>query len=110
MVKIMGRLPMYFCIFTEASNEGQCLDTRNKETDCNAENILGHLLYKYELIDNGLTNPKLILDIPENPDSSHIGGVLAIGHDENVYLINGDWESCFEAIGKVVLIIAVKLV
>jgi glucose/arabinose dehydrogenase len=36
------------------------------------------------------------LDIPENPGSSHIGGVLAIGHDENVYLITGDGESCFD--------------
>ena len=91
-----GQTANVFLYFTEASNEGQCLVTRNKETDCNAENILGHRLYKYELIDNRLTNPKLILDIPENPGSSHIGGVLAISHDENVYLITGDGESCFD--------------
>jgi hypothetical protein len=39
-----GQTANVFLYFTETSNEGQCLVTRNKVNDCNAENILGHRL------------------------------------------------------------------
>ena len=48
----------------------------------------------YELKENRLLNPKLILDLHKNPGASHIGGVLAIGPDKNIYLTTGDGESC----------------
>ena len=90
-----------FLYFTEASNEVDCLDGNRKKNGCMAEteSVLGHRLYKYELKENKLINPKLILDIPENPGASgasHIGGVLAIGPDKNIYLMTGDGESCLD--------------
>ena len=54
---------------------------------------LGNRLYKYELIDNKLINPKLLLNLPAtsiHPPNDHIGGKLLIGPDENVYLIVGN--------------------
>jgi aldose sugar dehydrogenase len=91
------KMAQVFLYFTEASNEVDCLDGHNKKKDCMDEGVLGHRLYKYELKENRLINPKLILDIPGNPGTSgasHIGGVLAIGPDKNIYLMTGDGESC----------------
>ena len=52
-------------------------------------------LYRYELFDNKLANPKLILDLPGDPSNAimkgiHNGGKVLVGPDENVYLIIGD--------------------
>ncbi len=54
---------------------------------------LGNRLYKYELVDNKLKNPKLLLNLPATsirPSNDHVGGKLLIGPDENVYLIVGN--------------------
>jgi glucose/arabinose dehydrogenase len=95
--KDTSKTAQVFLYFTEAPNRVDCLDEHNKEKECIAESILGHRLYKYELKENRLINPKQILDIPENPGASgasHVGGVLAIGPDKNIYVMTGDGESC----------------
>ena len=51
---------------------------------------LGNRLYRYELADNKLINPKLLLDLPANPGSRHNGGKIKIGPDNNIYLVIGD--------------------
>jgi glucose/arabinose dehydrogenase len=51
---------------------------------------LGNRLYKYELEDSKLTNAELLLDIPPEPGSKHEGGAIAIGPDDNVYVVVGD--------------------
>ena len=52
---------------------------------------LGNRLYRYELIDNKLLNPKLLLDLPAFPGISHNGGVLKIGpENKSIYLIIGN--------------------
>ncbi len=54
---------------------------------------LGNRLYKYELVNNKLINPKLLLNLPAtsvHPPNDHIGGKLLIGPDENLYLIVGN--------------------
>jgi len=53
-------------------------------------NILGNRVYKYELIDDELINPKLLLDLPFLPGPSHNGGVIQIGKDNNLYIVVGD--------------------
>jgi aldose sugar dehydrogenase len=53
-------------------------------------NPVGNRLYRYELVDNKLTNPKLLLDLPTTPGPQHNGGVVKIGPDNNVYLVVGD--------------------
>lgn len=53
---------------------------------------MGNRVYKYELIDDNtrLANPTLFLDLPSWPDDSHVGGMIGIGPDNNVYLVVGD--------------------
>jgi glucose/arabinose dehydrogenase len=66
------------------------------EASGGVDNSIGNRLYRYELANNQLINPKLLLDlpaIPSNPNSvrfEHNGGKLVVGPDNNVYLIIGD--------------------
>jgi glucose/arabinose dehydrogenase len=50
----------------------------------------GNRLYRYELHGDQLVNPKLLLDLPALPGPRHNGGPIAIGPDDNVYVIIGD--------------------
>jgi aldose sugar dehydrogenase len=52
--------------------------------------VLGNRLYRYELVNETLTNPKLLLDLPYLPGPAHNGGVITIGPDNNVYLVVGE--------------------
>jgi glucose/arabinose dehydrogenase len=55
------------------------------------EKILGNRLYRYDLMDDKLVNPKLLLDLPYLPGPSHDGGVLRVGPDnKSIYLIIGN--------------------
>jgi glucose/arabinose dehydrogenase len=54
---------------------------------------IGNRLYRYELIDSKLVNPKLLLDLPFKPGPNHNGGSIAIGPDNNVYLTIGDLDN-----------------
>jgi glucose/arabinose dehydrogenase len=47
-------------------------------------------LYRYDLINNKLVNPKLLLSIPVNLASLYNGGKLLIGPDHNLYVGVGD--------------------
>lgn len=59
--------------------------------DKTGEKILGNRLYRYDLVDNKLVNPKLLLDLPFLPGPSHDGGVLAVGPDgKSLYLVIGN--------------------
>jgi glucose/arabinose dehydrogenase len=92
-----GRTPYIFVYYTESSDEKNILDKNGEGKDCVMCIPIGHRLYRYELHDDKLVNPQLILDIPSNPGrsgSSHIGGALVIGPDNNIYLTTGDGESC----------------
>jgi hypothetical protein len=72
-----------FLYYTETkSKDGEDLDASGGV-------VLGNRLYRYELENNKLINPKLLLDLPAEPDSNHQGGVVLIGPDKNVYLVIG---------------------
>jgi len=47
-------------------------------------------LYRFELKNNKLINPKLLFSAPNSNVASHIGGALEIGPDNYLYLIIGD--------------------
>jgi glucose/arabinose dehydrogenase len=51
---------------------------------------IANRLYRYELEDDKLVNPKLLLDLPYLPGPAHNGGVIAIGPDNNVYVSVGE--------------------
>lgn len=57
--------------------------------------VIGNRLYRYELIDNKLVNPLLLLNLPATSpivghEDNHNGGKVVIGPDNNVYLVIGD--------------------
>jgi aldose sugar dehydrogenase len=66
---------------------------KEKETDLKTgKEGVSNRLYRYELVDNKLVNPKKLLELPAEYD--HNGGPLLIGPDkESVYLSIGDLEN-----------------
>ena len=65
-------------------------------TEANSSGIvIGNRLYRYEIIDNKLVNPLLLLNLPATSPivghgNNHNGGKVVIGPDNNVYLVVGD--------------------
>lgn len=57
-----------------------------RECDC---------LYRYELVNNQLINPKLLLSLNASSESHH-GGEILIGPDNNIYIITGDLDEVIE--------------
>jgi glucose/arabinose dehydrogenase len=72
-----------FLFYTEAVSKDGDDVTEGKEP-------LGNRLYKYELVNNKLINPKLLLELPTSPTGIHNGGKIVIGPDGNIYLTIGD--------------------
>ncbi len=56
---------------------------------------IGNRLYRYELVDNRLVNPVILLDLPASPGPRHNGGVIVIGPDDNLYVPIGDVDGSF---------------
>jgi len=52
-------------------------------------------IYRYDLDNknNLLINPKMLLAIPSFPDPAHIGGIIDIGPDNNLYVTVGNFQS-----------------
>jgi glucose/arabinose dehydrogenase len=66
----------------------------NAEDVTEGKDPLCACLYRYELVDNKLVNPKLLLSLPSIPGSDntpdHLGGKVLIGPDKDLYLVIGD--------------------
>jgi glucose/arabinose dehydrogenase len=78
-----------YLYYTESEQDANdvCSDTGT----CNKNSQpLGNRLYKYELVDNKLVNPKLLLDLPASPGAVHNGGAILIGPDNNIYIPIGE--------------------
>ena len=57
--------------------------------------VIGNRLYRYELVEDRLVNPLLLLNLPATSpivghENNHNGGKVVIGPDNNVYVIVGD--------------------
>jgi aldose sugar dehydrogenase len=78
-----GRATYVFLYFTET--EKKDVEDTSKKND-----VVGNRLYRYELANNKLVNPKLLFDLPSQAKPFHVGGKLIIGPDNNVYLVIGD--------------------
>jgi hypothetical protein len=79
-------VPMSFCTilkYTEAA-------TKDGDDITEGKQPLGNRLYRYEMVDNKLVNPKLLLDLPAMSGAVGNGDRIAIGPDNNVYVTIGD--------------------
>jgi len=83
-----------FLFFTESKYNVDDKEKCKVRNHCTSGNPVGHRLYRYELVNNELINPRLVLDLPSNPGAAHLGGVITIGPDNNLYVITGDGDSC----------------
>jgi aldose sugar dehydrogenase len=54
---------------------------------------IGNALYRYDLVNDKLVNPKLLLDLPVKPGPYHNGGSMTIGPHNNLYLTIGNLEN-----------------
>ena len=63
------------------------------ESESDGGTPIGNRLYRFELLNSKLINPKLLLDLPFKPGPNHNGGAIAIGPDNNVYLTIGDLDN-----------------
>jgi glucose/arabinose dehydrogenase len=78
-----------YLYYTESEQDAN--DDCSETTSCSKENEpFGNRLYRYELVDNKLANPKLMLDFPTFSGASHNGGSLLMGPDNNIYLPMGE--------------------
>ncbi len=88
----------YVFIYYTAAPKGYDADVRWRDDEQRrlVNNTFGYLrecdcLYRYELVDNKLINPKPILSLPAHPGGDeHHGGEIVIGPDRNVYIVRGD--------------------
>lgn len=78
-----NKSPYVLLYFTESVN-------KDGDDVSEGKSPLGNRLYRYELAEDKLGNPKLLLDLPVKPDADHNGGKIVLGHDDNVYLVIGD--------------------
>jgi aldose sugar dehydrogenase len=85
--------PTYVYLYFTQSSEGE--DGKDncdlprfqcEEPDDAEDNVV----YRYELKDNDLVNPQLIIKLPADPGPVHNGGAIAIGPDNNLYIAIGD--------------------
>ena len=51
---------------------------------------VGNSLYRFELVENKLINPKLLLNLPGAPGTQNNGGAVTLGPDNNVYVVIGN--------------------
>jgi len=70
-----------FLYFTSPEDQGTLRDARN---------LASNNLYRFDLVNNGLVNPKVLVHLPSFRYSQHNGGDLLIGPDDNVYVIIGN--------------------
>ena len=81
-----------FLYYTEANSTYSSNNDNNTNTlGFNASNQpMKNKLYRYGIIGNNLTNPKLLLQLPSTPGPENNGGHMTIGPDNNLYLIIGN--------------------
>jgi aldose sugar dehydrogenase len=87
--------PTYvFLYYTTTTGGGSSSSSNGGGGGSSSNSAVANRLYRYELVNNKLVNPKLLLDLPAVPspggETNHNGGKVIIGPDHNVYTVIGD--------------------
>jgi aldose sugar dehydrogenase len=78
-----------FLYYTESEQDGD--DNCPRPSYCvPGHDPLGNRLYRYQLVNNKLVNPKLLLDLPASKGAAHNGGAIILGPDNNIYVPIGE--------------------
>ena len=88
-----------FVYFTESKKSLDALDhcPPPEPYYCEQEKEpLGNRLYRYQLVNNNLVNPKLLLELPAGSGPNHNGGVIVLGPDGYIYTVVGDLLSYYD--------------
>ncbi len=80
-----------FLYYTEVINKNQTnnLNLDQNQSSASASEPLQNRVYRYELINNKLVNPKLLAVLPAKEGYMDNGGYLKIGPDNNLYFSVG---------------------
>ena len=76
-------------------NSNKDSNNGDSEEEEEVQQQMANRLYRYELADDKLVNPKLLLSLPANSpepgtENNHDGGKVVVGPDHNVYVAIGD--------------------
>ena len=83
-----GAITYVFVYYTE-------IDGKDGE-DRSGKEPIGNRVYRYELSNDALINPLLLMDLPANPGPRHNAGNIMIGPDNNLYVSIGDVDGSFK--------------
>jgi len=85
-----------YLLYTEKTTNNEFINNYCNSQNCKSKDLAVNSLYKYKFRNDKLVNPELLLRTPVDKNSSlfHIGGVITVGPDNNVYVTAGDGNIC----------------
>jgi glucose/arabinose dehydrogenase len=85
-----------YLLYSEKTTTSQLVNYYCSTENCKSNDLVVNSLYKYKFKNDKLVNPELLLRTPVDRNSSlfHIGGVITVGPDNNVYVTAGDGSIC----------------
>jgi aldose sugar dehydrogenase len=85
-----------YLLYTEKTKNSEFVNNYCSPENCKSNDLVVNSLYKYKFKNDKLVNPELLLRTPVDRNSSlfHIGGVITVGPDKNVYVTVGDGNIC----------------
>lgn len=85
-----------YLLYTEKTTNIEFVNNYCSPENCKSNELVVNSLYKYKFRNDKLVDPELLLRTPVDRNSSlfHIGGVITVGPDNNVYITAGDGNIC----------------
>ena len=80
------KTPRVFLYYTKSENKSQDDD----------RNLASNNIYSYDLVDDKLVNPKILLHLSNLHQTQHNGGILLMGPDDYLYSIVGEGDTYYD--------------